>query len=334
VALVLAVGLAIWGIITVWGLSRFEETNDAQIEEYINPVTARVSGYVEQIRYEENQDVQPGDTLVVIDNSEYQLHLAEAEAALSNAEAQLAVMHSNIVSSQRAARVNQSQIEAARAKRWKQQQEYARFEKLLAAESATRQQFENVKTALEVAQADYQASQDAYQASLARTRDVQAQQAGIEAEIKRRQALLDRARLDLGYTVITAPYMGKMGRLTIQKGQLIQAGQTLAFIVNQEEGKWVIANFKETQIRNMYVGQPAEIETDAFPGQKFHGKVASLSPATGSRFSLLPPDNASGNFVKITQRIPVRLELTDGQEKTGRLRAGMNAVVSLRKEQR
>jgi membrane fusion protein, multidrug efflux system len=129
---------------------------------------------------------------------------------------------------------------------------------------------------------------------------------------------------------ITAPYDGKIGKKTIQKRQLVQPGQTLAFIVDLEEGKWVIANYKETQIREMYVGEPVEIETDAFPGQTFHGRIESLSPATGSRFSLLPPDNATGNFVKIIQRIPVRIRLTDDQAKVKNLRAGMNAEVTIK----
>lgn len=332
IAGVVLLGLCCWGGVTVWGLWRYEETEDAQIEEYINPITARVGGYIRDIRYEENQPVEKGDTLLIIDNSEYELGQQEAEAALLHAKAQIAVLKSSALTSEKNAIVNKAQIASAKAKLWHQEQEFARYEKLLEAEAVTRQQFENVKTALDVARADYQSFLDTYQVSLSKVTDVQVQEAAARAEIKRREAVVDRHKLDVGYTVITAPYKGKMGRKSIQNGQMIQAGQTLAYIVDQEEEKWVIANFKETQIRHMRAGQVVDIETDALPGEHFAGRIVSLSPATGSRFSLLPPDNSTGNFVKITQRIPVRILLTDGRKKLEYLRAGMNAVVTVKKE--
>ena len=146
--------------------------------------------------------------------------------------------------------------------------------------------------------------------------------------------MLNRNKLDVSYTIITAPYDGKMGRRTIQAGQLIQVGQTLAYIVDIEAGKWVIANFKETQVGKMRVGEAVEVKADAFPGKTFHGTIESLSPATGSRFSLLPPDNSTGNFVKTVQRIPVRIRLTDNKNTIDPLRAGMNANVVVRKNER
>ncbi|WP_158828249.1 HlyD family secretion protein [Mucilaginibacter lacusdianchii] len=333
IAGIILVALIVWGVISLWQLYLYEETNDAQVEEYINPITSRVSGYIREIRYEENQDVKKGDTLLTIDNSEYQLQQEEAEAALLNAQAQLKALASNVQTSANASQVNQSQIAAAKARLWHQQQEYARYKRLYEAESATQQQLENVETALNVARSDYQSALENYQTSLSRVNDTRVQRAVLEAEIKRRQAVLNRNKLDVGYTIIRAPYDGKMGRRTIQQGQAIQAGQTLAFIVDQEAGKWVIANFKETQVRHMHIGQAAEIETDAFPGRKFKGSIISLSPATGSRFSLLPPDNSTGNFVKIVQRIPVRIRLTEARDVIDPLRAGMNANVIVRKEQ-
>jgi membrane fusion protein (multidrug efflux system) len=330
VAATLILVLGIWGLSTLWRSRQYEETNDAQVEEYINPVTARVTGYIQEIRYRDNQQVQAGDTLVVIEDSEYKIHEAEAAAALAHARAQIRVLETSIASAGKTARVNLSQIAAAKANRWRQEQEYSRYQKLLASESATQQQFEKVKTALEVAQADYETLQGTYQANLAKMEDIESQKAVALAEIQRHEALLARARLDVSYTIITAPYEGKIGKKTIQKGQLVQAGQTLAFIVDLEEGKWVIANYKETQIRKMYVGQPVEVATDAFPDVTFAGRIESLSPATGSRFSLLPPDNATGNFVKIVQRIPVRIRLTDNKARIKNLRAGMNAMVSIK----
>lgn len=332
IAGIIAVGLAIWGLIALFDLYNYEETNDAQIEEYINPVTSRVTGFIREIKYEENQDVKKGDTLLVIDNSEYKLQQQEGEAALLNARAQINVLESNVETTARVSEASQSQIAAAKAKLLRQQQDYERYAKLYKVESATLQQLENSKAALDVASSEYRSAMENYQASLSKVNDIKSQKGVYEAEIKRRTALLDRSKLDVGYTVIRAPYNGKMGRRTIQQGQLIQAGQTLAFIVDQDAGKWVIANFKETQIGHMHINGTAEITADAFPGKTFKGTIISLSPATGARFSLLPPDNSTGNFVKIVQRIPVKIKLTESAAVIAELRAGMNANVTIQKD--
>ena len=332
IAGMIATCLAVWGIITLVQLYNYEDTNDAQIEEYINPITSRVGGFIREIKYEENQEVKKGDTLLIIDNSEYQLQQEEAEAALSNAKAQISVLESNVLTTSKVSQASQSQIAAAKAKLVKQQQDYDRYSRLFKVESATQQQLENSKAALDVATSEYQAAQENYQASLSKVNDIRSQKGVYEAEIKRRSALLNRGKLDLSYTVICAPYHGKMGRRTIQEGQQIQTGQTLAYIVDQEAGKWVIANFKETQIANMRANGSAEITADAFPGKTFKGAIVSLSPATGARFSLLPPDNSTGNFVKIVQRIPVKIKLTESREVVDQLRAGMNVNVKINKD--
>ena len=331
IAGVIAIALAIWGVIALYGFSRYEETNDAQVEEYINPVTSRVTGFIREIRYEENQDVKKGDTLLVIDNSEYKLQQEEAEAALSNAKAQINVMESNVLTTSKVSQASESQIASAKAKLLKQQQDYDRYNQLFKVESATKQQLENSKAALDVATSEYHAAVENYGAALSKVNDIKAQKGVYLAEIKRREALLNRNKLDVGYTVILAPYNGKMGRRTIQQGQLIQAGQTLAYIVDQVAGKWIVANFKETQIAHMKVNESAEITADAFPGRTFKGTIVSLSPATGARFSLLPPDNSTGNFVKIVQRIPVKIKLTESKEILDQLRAGMNTNVSVKR---
>jgi membrane fusion protein (multidrug efflux system) len=322
--------IAGWGSMTVWRSWRYQETNDAQVDEYINPVTCRVTGYIKKIYYQENQAVKEGDTLVVIEDNEYKIHRAEAEAALASAKAQVQVLESNIKTAGKEAQVNLAQIDAVKAKLWHQQQEYARFQQLVATASVTQQQFENIKAAMEIAQGEYRTIRNTYAAAAAKVEDIQSQKAVALAEVSRREALLDKANLDVTYTIIRAPYDGKVGKKMIQLGQLVQAGQTLAFIVDLEEGKWVVANYKETQIKEMYVGENVEVAVDALPGEQFHGQVASLSPATGSRFSLLPPDNATGNFVKIVQRIPVRIKLTDEPAKLIPLRAGMNATVIIK----
>ena len=331
IAGVIAVVLCIWGGVTAMHLFKYEETNDAQVEEYINPITARVSGYIKEIRYEENQNVKKGDTLLIIDNREYELQQQEAEAGIQNAKDQIRVLQSNTETAAKIAQVNNVQINAAKARLNRQQLEYARYQKLFDAESATKQQMENVQTALDVAQSDYQAALSNYQAALSKVNDSKSQVTPILSEIKRRQLVLQRNNLDVSYTVITAPYNGKMGKRTIQPGQQIQVGQTLAFIVDEETGKWVVANFKETQLHNMHIGQTVEITTDAYPDVNIKGKISSLSPATGSRFSLLPPDNSTGNFVKIAQRIPVKIKITDDNPVVSLLSAGMNASVIIRK---
>lgn len=331
IAGIIALALCIWGAITLYNLYNYDETNDAQVEEYINPITARVSGYIKEIRYDENQDVKKGDTLLVIDNREYALQRQEGEAGLQNAKAQVQVLESNVATSAKIAQVNNAQIAAAQAKLTRQQQEYDRYKKLYDVESATKQQLENVKTALDVAQSDYQSVLSNYQASLSKVNDSKAQISPVLSEIKRRELMLQRNQLDVSYTVITAPYDGKMGRRTIQAGQQIQVGQTLAFIVDKETGKWVIANFKETQLKYLQIGKQVQITTDAYPDIKITGSVVSFSPATGSRFSLLPPDNSTGNFVKIAQRIPVKIKIIDNNAVVALLSAGMNASVSVHK---
>ncbi|RQO70114.1 multidrug transporter [Pedobacter sp. KBW06] len=331
IAAIVLVVLLFWGTRTVFTYLRYEDTNDAQVEEYINPVTSRVNGYIKSVRYVENQEVKKGDTLLVIDDSDYTVQQDEALASLSNAKAQVSVLQSNIQTAGTSAGASKAKIAAAKAKLWKQQAEYDRYKRLFEAESATRQQLESMQSMLEVAQAEYNAAQEDYAAALSKTNEIRAQSEVLLSEIQRRAAVVKRNDLNTSYTVIVAPYNGKMGRRTIQPGQLVQSGQTIAYIVDRDAGKWVIANFKETQIGKMYVGEPVDIEVDAFPGKEFSGKIESLSAATGSRFSLLPPDNATGNFVKIAQRIPVRIRLEGAMAALSNLNAGMSVTVHIKK---
>ena len=303
VALLILIGLLVWGVYSAFHFMNYEETNDAQIKEYINPIVSRTGGYIEKIAFEDHQYVQQGDTLVVLETNESEVSLQEAKAALAEAEAQLMVLESNVNTANSNATVNQAQIGAAEAKLWQQQKEYERYKKLHEAEAVTQQQFEDVKTRLDVA----------------------------KAHIEKQKSVLDRIQLELDYAVILAPSDGYMGEKRLQAGQFVQKGQTLSFIVDQTQGKWVIANFEETQIANLKEGQPVNIQVDAFPDEAFEGVIESLSPATGSQFSLMPPDNATGNFVKITQRFPVRIRLKKEQQDLSKLRAGMNVEVAIPK---
>lgn len=327
IAAVVLLLLLVYGAFTLVKMYRYEETNDAQVEEYINPILSRTTGFVQEIKFRDHQKVQKGDTLLVIDKNETLMQLQEAEATLSSAKASLLVLESNTVTTTSSASVSEASIAGAKAKLWQQEQEYNRYKKLLAEEAVTPQHFEAIKTSFDIAKAEYKAVQNSYKTAKGKINDADSQLAVAKATVQQREAIVANIKLNLTYAVITAPSDGIMGDKTLQVGQLIQKGQTLGFIVDQDQGKWIVANFKETQIANMKEGQEVEINVDAYSNETFHGRIQSLAPATGSRFSLLPPDNATGNFVKIIQRFPVRILLTDAVAKTKNLRAGMNAEV-------
>lgn len=251
---IIVFAFTIRGLFTLWEFYHYEQTNDAQVEEYINPVISRVSGFIAAVRFEENQHVSKGDTLLIIDNREYLLQQEQTEAAIQKTNAQLQAL--------------------------------------------------NNKVEKEI----------------------------VLAELARLNALLKKQKLDVSFTFITAPYNGRIGKRSIGVGQMINAGETLAFIVNNETDKWVVANFKETQVAHMRTGDSVKVIADAYPDQSFKGTIISFSPATGSRFSLLPPDNATGNYVKIVQRIPVRIRIDGNRKDLDVLKVGMNVNVYLPKK--
>ncbi len=328
----LLIAIIIWGTMYFYKGYTYEQTNDAQIDVYLSPINAKVGGYISKIYYKDNQQVKKGDTLVVIALDEYGLKREAALAELMSSRSKLPILAANEETQIKSVEVIKAQVSGVKAKLDQQQREYERYKNLLADESVTKQKFENVSASLTVNQSDYEQIKASLRVTQSKLNDIAAQRSAINAEIKIKEALLKRQDLDIKYTVITAPFNGQVGKKTIQEGQLIQPGQTLAFLVNDSEEKWVIANFKETQIGNFKLGQKVSIEADAFPDEKFSGVIESLSPTTGSRYSLLPPDNATGNFVKIIQRIPVRIKLTDTSEKLGKLSAGMNANVYILKK--
>ncbi|PWV57045.1 HlyD family secretion protein [Chitinophaga sp. S165] len=334
ISVIIVIALSIWGIFTLWGYYNYEQTNDAQVQEYVNPVISRAGGFIVAVKFEENQLVKKGDTLLIIDNREYVLQQEQTEASIRRSAAQLAVLESNIHTMEQTAKAAQAQITATKARVWKQQLDYDRYQQLYKEESATKQQLENIQATLDVNTSDYQSAQDNYGAAISRIEDIRAEKEVVSAEITRQKALLDRHKLDVTYTVITASYDGRMGRRTVEVGQMIDAGETLAFIVNNETDKWVVANYKETQVARMHIGDSVKVTADAYPGQEFKGTIISLSPATGSAFSLLPPDNSTGNYVKIVQRVPVRIRIDGDRKDIDVLKVGMNVNVSVPKHQR
>lgn len=331
-------GVALLAGIIIWGTKyflkgyRYEQTNDAQIDAYLSPINAKVGGYISKIYYRDNQPVKKGDTLVVIEKDEYGLKRNAASAELMGSYAKLPILEASEETQIKNIEVIKAQLKGAKVKLDQQQKEFDRYRNLLADESATQQKFDNVNTSLLISQSDYDQAKASLQVAESKLNDFRTQRSAIQAEIRMKKALLQRQELDIRYTVITAPFDGQIGKKSIQEGQLVQPGQTLAFLVNKADEKWVMANFKETQVGHFKAGQAVSIEVDAFPDEKFNGVIESLSPTTGSRYSLLPPDNATGNFVKIIQRIPVRIKLTDPHKRLEKLSAGMNANVYVLKD--
>lgn len=324
--------LLFWGGSTLWMRLHYVYTNDAQITRYINPIISRVGGYVVSVDYHDHQMVKRGDTLLIIDNREYKYEADQANASVYKEHAEM-----NVLSSQKQILIEEHEalkksIAANEARVKKQQLEFDRYQYLYEERSATAQQLEEVKATLDIYRSELAALQHKLEASEERVQDVEVQKTVVTAEKNRLSAAAGRKHLDVGYTIVRAPYDGMIGKRSIEEGQMINAGEVLGFIVNAETPTWVTANFKETQLRYLHIHDQVEVIADAYPGRVFKGKIISISPATGSSFSLLPPDNATGNFVKIVQRVPVRIELDKKQDERV-LRSGMNVNVSIAKHQ-
>lgn len=326
----IVVGLLITGGV-VWVCARFvhlgnvEYTDNAQIKQLIVPVNSRVQGFIKKIYFNEYQEVHRGDTLAVIEDTEFRLRVAQAEADCQNALSGQAVLYSTIHTTQNNIAVSDAGVQEAKIRLENAEREYKRYKNLLAQDAVTRQQYDAMKTNYEASQARYDLLLRQKQSTALVNQEQTRRLEQVEAGIKLAEAALEMARLNLSYTVILAPCDGTTGRKEIQEGQLIQPGQTLVEVVDQND-RWVVANYKETQTANIREGQMVELEVDAVPDVIFKGIVKSVSRATGASFSLFPQDNSAGNFVKVEQRIPVRIEFSAGNraEDMLRLRAGMN----------
>lgn len=320
-----------------------EDTDDAQINASISPVIPRIHGFVSEVRVKDNQEVHRGDTLVILDNREMQNKVLQAEAALENAKSGYAVSRANTVAAKVSAQSSlanvqtaNANIEAAKVNVWRATQDYERYANLIKDHSITQQQYDEALAARQRAERQLAVLQEQKKAAATQANAVLSQsnatgeQIGVaNATIKQREADLANAQLNLSYTVITAQADGRVSTVSLQPGQTVQAGQQLFSIVLNEQ-VWVTANFKETQLTKMKEGNKATITVDAFPGHRFEGTVQSFSPATGSRFALLPPDNASGNFVKVVQRVPVKIILTKANDALLKLlRPGMNVMAEV-----
>ena len=321
-----------------------ETTDDAQIEKNMSPIIPRVTGYVTKVYVKDNDIVKKGDTLFVIDSKDYQVRVEEAKAALAAAEGNFAMAKADVGSAMANVSVSEANIqsskgniEAAKVRLWRATNDFERFQNLYKNHSITKQQFEQAQAAKQEAEAQLKVLQQQQAASsyqknaiISKTNVSNKQTEVAAANIEKAQAALEAAKLNLSYTVVTASVDGQVSTIDIQPGQLVQPGQSLFYIINNKEA-WVVANFKETQLNKMREGQEVGIKVDAYPDTEFKGVITSFSPATGARFSLLPPDNATGNFVKTVQRLPVKISLTENndKEKVKLLRPGMNVEVDV-----
>jgi membrane fusion protein (multidrug efflux system) len=330
IAIAITIAL-IWAVKTFIYSRAHETTDNAQVDGHIVPVLAKVGGYVTAVLVQDNDSVRKGDTLVRIDDSEYKVRVAQAEAdlaaALSTAggrqftgQSQAAV--ATATGNRYAA---DAQIQAALANQQKANADLARMRDLVSKQIVSAQQLDAAQAAATAAAADVEALQRQASAAGGAVQNAQAGVRLAQAKLQAEQAALDNARLQLSYTNVTAPETGTISKKQVEVGQLVQPGQTLMSIV-ADTGTWVTANFKETQLNQMHTGQPVTFEIDAYPGCEAEGKVQSLSGATGARFALLPPDNATGNFTKVVQRLPVRIAVTKGCGTTRPLRPGMSIV--------
>ena len=311
-------------------LGRVEWSENAQVRQQIIPVNSRVQGFVSEICFEEYQNVRKGDTLMLIEDTEYRYRLAQAEADYASALKGREAMGSASVLTKNNVSVTGSAAEEVRIRLENAEREYDRYKRLYEQEAVTRQQYEKVKTEYEALKAGYQRMMHEVQSTELASAESSSRVGQTDAVVALAMAEVELARLNLSYTVIVAPCDGVVGRKNVECGQLIQPGQCIVDIVDTEE-TWVVANMKEHQTANIQEGDAVDIEVDAIPDVVFKGKVERLSQATGSMMSLLPQDNSSGNFVKIEQRVPVRIAFTEENDSSAmsRLKSGLNVEVTI-----
>ena len=317
-AALVALAALVLGGYQLWFARGHVSSDNAQVEGHIVPVLPKVSGYVADVRVVDNQMVKAGDVLVVLDDRDYRARLAQAEADLAVAEAAAggSAGTGQAVAQYAASRASVSEAEA---RDWQAGRDLERYRQLAAQDVIGRQQLEGYEAAARVASAHVRASRDEMEAAAA---GVQSARAKVASALAAR----DQAALQLSYTRITAPGEGIVSQKDVEVGQLVQAGQPLFALVPLQD-VWVVANLKETELAHVSVGDQVAIEVDTYPGRRFSGRVDSLSPATGAKFSLLPPDNATGNFTKVVQRVPVKIRLDGPKDPLHPLRPGMSARV-------
>ena len=323
---ILAFGL--WKIICLFlDYNAHETSNDAQVEQYISPVNLRASGYIAKVCFKEHQDVRKGDTLLILDDREYRIRLMEAEAALKDAKAGANVLDATEQTTQTSASIYSASIDEIEVRLQKLAKDCDRYRNLVAKKAATPIQLEQLEVEYAATKKKLEAVRKQQAAAYKGVNEVNTRKQNVAAAIERAEAAVEMAKLNLSYCVVVAPCDGKLGRRSIEEGQMVNAGTTITYII-PENKKWVIANYKETQIENLYVGQKVRMTVDAMKDKEFEGTVTAISGATGAKYSLVPTDNSAGNFVKIQQRVPVRIDFTNiSKEDNARRAAGMMVIV-------
>ena len=324
------IGAALFMGVRSWLHSRaYETTDNANIEASNLPVLARVAGYIDSLYVTDYGQVKAGDLLIVIDDREYKIALQQTIADLQSAEADFENSKAGLVNAEKSLQLAKANLEVQRARLDKSQSDLKRDQALFEDGSITTKQLDDSKSNQLINQRVYNSNVDQVGTAQAQIRTAQAQIQKAQAQIDMRKALVEQAKLRLSFTKIYAPASGKIGRKGIDRGQYVQPGQTLFTILNSDNF-WIIANFKETQLQRMKEGQAVNIELDGYPDVEIKGKVSSMSEATGSKFALLPPDNSTGNFVKITQRVPVRIEIDNVGQYKSILRGGLSLTAEVK----
>ena len=305
-----------------------EETDNAQIETYFVPILPRVAGFVKTVNVHDYEQVKQGAVLVEIDSEEAKLALSEMEVDLEQARIEVTSAQANLASLQKAITAQQAQVKTAAYLKSKAERDLTRNTELEKAKAITNQQLIDSKDQVELANIKYYGAIDDITSTKSKLAIQEAAVQRAENLVKNKEVKIAQQKLKLGYYQVLAPVSGKIGKKAIEPGQFIQVSQPLMTIVDNNTF-WVVANFKETQVQHLRAGMEADLTIDAFPNEKIKGKVVSISESTGAKTSLLPPDNSSGNFVKVTQRIPVKIEIKDLAKYKAMLRAGMSLEVSI-----
>lgn len=318
---------AYFGYKKIYFVFTHETTDNAQIETQITPVLPRVAGYVKTIAVKDYDSVKTGQLLVELDDAELQTQLLEMEADFRQAEVDVVNAKASLNNAVVSLSVNRGNIELSQMRRKKAEEDLKRDQNLFNDQAITRKQLDDSKFSVETTTQQVENSKTELNAAQSR---IAVLQAGIEkatATLDVKKAKIEQTKLKITYTKIYAPQAGKIGKKNVSEGQYVQAGTPLFSIVN-DTTYWIIANFKENQLKKLYPGKEVDIEIDAFPDLKITGVIESLSEATGAKFSLLPPDNASGNFVKVTQRVPIKIQIKNINQYRHMLRAGLSVFVS------
>ena len=331
---VLALGLAVWGLNRYLYSRHHVSTDNAQVDGHITLIAPRIAAFVTRILVDDNQHVQAGDTLVMLDDRDLKVTLQQAEADLHQAEAAVGSRgragqtQAELQATRAEAASAQASVGAAEADYHKAAADVERYRKLAAQKIVSAQQFDAAEAAAAQAAAKLEAARRQAAAAGSQVSASGAAVRSADAHLAAAQAAVENTKLQLSYAYITAPVAGTVARRNAEVGALVQVGQTLMSIV-PDENVWVTANLKETQLTHVRVGDRATFTVDAYPGRKFAGRVESLSPATGARFALLPPDNATGNFTKVVQRVPVRIAVDQPTGAPVPLRPGMSVDVTI-----